>query len=721
MKLRKRISALLSLVLLLSLLPVSVFAAVKLPKGYQALAENERFIVGVNTSNCFFCVADKAVGRVFESNPSAWKTDSKATGANKARLQSQLVITVLRGQTENTETVNSQTGSVSKGTVRLQKVDDGLRVLYTFKDYGITVPLYVTIAEDCFRVYVPAGEIEEEGEDRLLDIEIAPLLGAAGADDEGYILIPDGSGALIRFNNGKTKAGSYRAQVYGSDRTFAAKVDNNTMLRAALPVLGMNYGSSGLMAIATEGDAHAFVNAAVGGVTSSYNSMSFSFSVRARGEFTIGEENYNARTIDLYQQERSSSARYEVSYYPLPEGACDWQAMADAYGKMLLGGRTAEVESRVSLRLYGMIYKDKPLLGIPVSTAIPLTPYQRAAEMLAVLKDAGVSVVAEYLNWNDSAARNRMGGIKASGTLGGRKAFDALLAQAAQADAQIYFTANALSFSSEGALITRFTDAATRLSSYPVELHTFFLSTHKEDENIAPDYVMKAERLPGRAADMTAAYSSLNAKASFGDAANLLYSDFSVSTGSRSELKAAVTDMLKDYGDTLMSWPNAYALPYAAYVMDVPMDSSNLSLADETIPFYAYVLQGRVRFSASPVNLSDEPGAAFLYALETGGDLSFTLAAENTDELRFSDDSALYAIRFEDWKELIIAMHNELISVREQLGNPVSREADGNLVTLRCADDTLLLLNYDPSSVQTAYGTVEGLGYLIVPGKEAVQ
>ena len=721
MKLRKFVSIVLAVLLLTALLPVSASAAVKLPKGYQALAENERFIVGVNTSNCFFCVADKAVGEVFESNPSNWKTDKKATGSNKTKLQSQLIVTVLRGETGNTETVNSQAGSVGKGTVKLQKVDDGLRILYTFKDYGITVPLYVTIAEDCFRVYVPANEIEETTGDQLLDVEIAPLLGASGTRDEGYILIPDGSGALIHFNNGKTKAGAYKAQVYGSDKTFAATVDNNTMLRAALPVLGMDCGDYGLMVVATQGDAHAYVNAAVSGVTHSYNTMSFSFSVRAKGEYTIGEENYNARTVNLYQQDKSTEGRYEVSYYPLPEGACDWLAMADAYGEMLLGDRAADAEKRVSLRLYGMIYKDKPFLGIPVSSAIALTPYARAAEMLQQLKDAGVPVVAEYLNWNNSAARNRMGGVKASGTLGGQKAMKALLETSKQAGAPVYFTTNALSFSSENALIARFTDAATKLSSFPVELHTFAISTHKEDETIAPDYVVKADRAADRAAEMVAAYGKLGAKASLGDAANLLYSDYTSKNGNRSALKAAVTKMLDDAGKTLMSWPNAYALPYAAYVTDVPQESSNLSLADETVPFYAQVLQGRVGFSGAAVNLADEPRVAFLHALETGADLAFTVAAENTDELRFSDDSALYAIRFDDWKETIAAMHAELSGARAQLDSLVSREAAGETVVLKYANGAVLIVNYDTAAAQTAYGPVEGLSYLIVPGEEAAQ
>ena len=162
-------------------------------------------------------------------------------------------------------------------------------------------------------------------------------------------------------------------------------------------------------------------------------------------------------------------------------------------------------------------------------------------------------------------------------------------------------------------------------------------------------------------------------------------------------------------------------MPYAAYVTDVPMTSSNLSLTDETVPFYAQVLQGRVGFSGAAVNLADEPRAAFLQALETGADLAFTVAAENTDELRFSDDSELYAIRFEDWKETITAMHAELDAARVQLGSLISREAAGMIVTLRDDGGAVLVLNYDAAAAQTAFGPVEGMSYLIVPGEEAAQ
>ena len=66
-------------------------------------------------------------------------------------------------------------------------------------------------------------------------------------------------------------------------------------------------------------------------------------------------------------------------------------------------------------------------------------------------------------------------------------------------------------------------------------------------------------------------------------------------------------------------------------------------------------------------------------------------------------------------------MHAELVAARAQLGSLVSREAAGNIVTLRYADGGVLVVNYDTAAAQTAYGPVEGLNCLIVPGEEAAQ
>lgn len=54
-----------------------------LPKNYRTIAENERFILGLDTSNCFFCVFDRALGQTYFSNPEDWKSDTQAVGSAK--------------------------------------------------------------------------------------------------------------------------------------------------------------------------------------------------------------------------------------------------------------------------------------------------------------------------------------------------------------------------------------------------------------------------------------------------------------------------------------------------------------------------------------------------------------------------------------------------------------------------------------------------------------
>ena len=66
---------------------------------------------------------------------------------------------------------------------------------------------------------VRGSSVKETDKDRylLVSAEILPYFGAAGADENGYIFVPDGCGALIYYNNGKTETEQYSQPVYGND------------------------------------------------------------------------------------------------------------------------------------------------------------------------------------------------------------------------------------------------------------------------------------------------------------------------------------------------------------------------------------------------------------------------------------------------------------------------------------------------------------------------
>lgn len=290
------------------------------------------------------------------------------------------------------------------------------------------------------------------------------------------------------------------------------------------------------------------------------------------------------------------------------------------------------------------------------------------------------------------------------------------MTEAEQSDTPIYATTNVLSFTSEKALISRFTLAATQLSSFPVKLNRYLISTHKADDSTAEDYVLKASVVEREAESMLSAYEGLGAGVSLGDAANLLYSDYSEDDGQRDALVVAIEALYARVDGALESFPNAYALSYAGYVSDVPFASSQFSCADETVPFYAYVLRGHLSFATEPVNLSDAPEHMLLHAMETGADLAFTFVARNSDELRFSDASELYACDYASWADTAEEMQEALTAVRLHTDalEIVNRQNDAGLVTVLYEDGTRLMLNYDNEARVTDVGTLESGAWRLV-------
>ena len=75
-----------------------------------------------------------------------------------------------------------------------------------------------------FTVCVKTKEIKETGTNRILKISVLPYFGAASANDSGYMIVPDGSGAIINFNNGKYNAAPYSKRFYGGDGSIQSKV-----------------------------------------------------------------------------------------------------------------------------------------------------------------------------------------------------------------------------------------------------------------------------------------------------------------------------------------------------------------------------------------------------------------------------------------------------------------------------------------------------------------
>ncbi|EKC58121.1 hypothetical protein LEA_14022, partial [human gut metagenome] len=133
--------------------------------------------------------------------------DPGATNSLRRQLASAVVVTYGVPKDRTSKTLRS----ANKATVKISNIDNGVKVVYNFKDCGAKIPIEYTLCEDYLNVRVDVENIEEEDISSatgslLTSISVFNSFGAALDDEEGSFVIPDGSGALINFNNGKTSA-----------------------------------------------------------------------------------------------------------------------------------------------------------------------------------------------------------------------------------------------------------------------------------------------------------------------------------------------------------------------------------------------------------------------------------------------------------------------------------------------------------------------------------
>ena len=158
----------------------------------------------------------------------------------------------------------------------------------TFDKPIFNVNVIYRLDGDDLLVEVPLQEIEYRSDYPISNLTILPYFGAGGTEDEGFVLVPEGGGALIKFNNGKTAQNNYYANMYGWDMAIdRAAVVHNT--RAYFNVYGISEGEDSFICILEDGASYASIYADIAGKLNSYNYVNAVYSIALREKYDVGE------------------------------------------------------------------------------------------------------------------------------------------------------------------------------------------------------------------------------------------------------------------------------------------------------------------------------------------------------------------------------------------------------------------------------------------------
>ena len=173
-------------------------------------------------------------------------------------------------------------------------------------------------------------------------------------------------------------------------------------------------------------------------------------------------------------------------------------------------------------------------------------------------------------------------------------------------------------------------------------------------------------------------------------------------------------------GNVLAENANAYSLQWVSDIINVPFDSNQSRILDETVPFYAIVLHGYKDFAGSMLNLTDDYETAVLQSVECGAGLSFEWIYGDNHLLKNTDFDSLYSINFAAWKEKALAAYNRVNaavgSVQGQKITAHEKLADKVYATTY-EDGTCELVNYNKTAVSAAGQTVNARDFVVVKGR----
>ena len=660
--------------------------------GYAYLVmENDRVAFYVSEGGNIG-VYDKAVKVWYNSVPTQEQRDADeiAKAVNKVNLGSDYQV-IFVDQNGAASAKNTLAGAVNDGNVRLVDTGKGLKVWYYIEDTDVSFSVMYQLTEDGFTVTVPFEDFSEhiqEGrtaQDRgtvsywgVRDISVLPYFGAAGPSEEGYMLIPDGSGALIEFNNQKSSYGAYSQDIYGRDPVLVLEKNLKTAKNVLMPVFGASYGDHGFFAVAERGGASGVVNAVNAGTITSYNNVYMTFryrqSMSARKSVANSYGGNGSLGSTVVVDNNYSEGYYRMRYYLLDEDSADYVGMAERYRDYLISEgmekKAAASEASLYLTLYGGIETTDYFLGVPYKTVEKLTSYEEAKEILTRLKSSGVdNLTVRYSGWlKDGLEASVPTKVKYESALGGKKEYEDLMEYAAGAGIRIFPEVDFLNFYESGAysIHSDAIQAATHDTAYQ---YLYDLNTGNRQEEHRWQLLTPGKSREAFLKLMEQKDKLCSEGICLGAVGSILYSDFSARSSAihRDDTLKLWSQMVKDasgsVGSVMVETGNIYAAMYADCIANVTAESTGFNLADESVPFYQIVMHGYASYGTEPINLTPDPHRALLKALETGSNPGFALIYGDALSLADTRYNFLYNAGFEGWEETMAEYYQEAAPV----------------------------------------------------------
>lgn len=694
---------------------------------YKFIMENSSYKMYLFKDRLSILLEDKKTGKIIESTLSDDRDDRKSNASWNAYMKSGLIITAIQG-TKNNFQLDMVT---TEKTIDISKLDNGFSAKITFPEYGFGLTVNVALEdENNLVVNIPDDSITEDKEGTYIStVTLFPFMGYTHMDEEdGYMLIPDGNGALINLDNkeGRYSTG-FNQFIYGSDVGFVEsgekeylwkKIDMlNEPNRILAPIFGMAHLEEkvGYLGIVEKGEKRARILAEPNGVTLNYNRCYARFLLR--DIYVQPLNNSNSGSMQKAEDDRTHSD-LQLRYILLSGDEANYSAMANKYRDYLLkNGVISAKDNSYKTRVDFLgTEREDFLLG---TRAVTMTRTEDIENIYNELQSSGVSsVLSVYKGWQKGGLYDvPISSYKADSHIGGTSSLSKLVKDSAAKNYQLYLYADALRLNPS---IYKFNyDMIKRINKRTYEEEIYHAEVYDTFYFLNPEKSMSHfKNLVEGAAD-----DEVKNIAVSGVSNNMFsYSykgDFYTRNDTANTYAGTLSEISKNT-DMIMEEPYVYLWNNANAIIDMPLGSSDYMYMNEEIPFLSMVLKGIVPMYSDYVNFEANKQEFFLQMIEAGVYPSFFVTQEDSSDLILTNSASLYSTAYSTYKNMIIDYDKQfrefslLVDGANMLGH---ERTDNGITKVTYSNGVTVYINYTDSA-QTVDGiTVDAMSYSYKAGE----
>ncbi|MCR5737903.1 MAG: hypothetical protein K6G64_09660 [Eubacterium sp.] len=584
------------------------------------------------------------------------------------------------------------------------------------------VNVYLTFNEDgTINFQIPNKEISgENARKKLKDIIVAPFLGASGGilnyfDGKGYnkaeiqdvtpgyVFVPDGSGALIRFAANSATFNEYSGDVYGTDPATALHhyapnqdegVSQNVvpLKNPTMPVYGISQGDgtqAAFLAYADSGDEYMSIHVLPESTQPKQNAYTYAYA-----SFLYNSEYYQVTNQqgDAYRKIQDNMNDFDVDFtihFLSGDGSdgtqsADYAGMAKAYREHLIEkGVLTEVQQgydSIPLRIDFLMSDSKN--GVFSTKEVAVTTADDVKSILEQVSDNGISNInSGLIGWQSGGETlSKPNSTSFSSTIGSEGNFSDVMGALKDKGIDVSFSREFVTINED--MISYYNNAAKHLSTQYMEL---------DRSEVLPSNCPVTEygyALPEKSAewlkDLYGDLGDLSNSITIDGISNKLISSY---TSNKTKRTTAV-DTIKLYQDAVkgikdngtkinMVNPNKYMWQYTDRYLQSPIGTSQYVYETDTVPFLQMVLHGTMEVYAPYANFSFYSNNDMLRMIDYNASPSFVLTKQPSYLLSATASADYYSTEYEQYKELINTIYT---TVNKPLSEVVDYSWDSRTV-----------------------------------------